>query len=353
MPIEDLIAATQRVLRSDRSALLYGPRDGFQPLREIVAAKAKRLESLSLRTEEIVITSGSSQAIAMTAQAFLNRGDWVLIDEASWGVRVFKNFGVRGHPVRWDSEGPQLEDLEAGIAAAKADGRNVKLFYTIPNFQNPLGLTTSLERRRAVLELARRHEFLLLEDDAYFELRFAGSHLPSYFELDESRSQVIRAGTFSKILGAGLRLGWAMGPPEALRTVMLFKFDLGASPFASRIVAEYMREHMFDHIDELTRVYARKRDVMLGGLERGLGSRGEWSRPDGGFFVWLRLPAGVKAEDAKRACDDRGVAVWSGSEFRWDGKDDHHIRLSYSFATEAEIEQGVAILCEEVRKLAD
>ena len=351
MPMTDLIAATERVLSTDRSSLLYGAREGFAPLREIVAQKSERLESLAVTADEVIITNGSSQAIAMTAQAFLDRGDSILIDEASWGVRVFKGFGVRAHPVRWDGDGPVIEDVESGIVAAASEGKPIKMFYTIPNFQNPIGITTSADRRRSVLDLAGRHGFLILEDDAYVELRFEGSHIPSYYELDANRSKVVRAGTFSKILGAGVRLGWAMASPELLSTLLMFKLDLGANPFTSRIVAEYMRLHMFDHIADLIASYRSKRDLMLSGLSNGLGPDASWSSPDGGFFVWLRLAEGISAERLQDACASRGVAVWLGSQFRWDGKDDRHIRLSYSFATPGEIEEGVDVLCEEARKL--
>ena len=352
MPMDDLIAAAGRVLSTDRTALLYGNRQGYAPLRELVAHKALRLESLEVDPDDILITNGSGQAIAMTAQALVDRGDWILMDEASWGVRVFKGFGTNVFSVRWDDDGPIVADVEAGIAAARNHGKRVKMFYTIPNFQNPLGITASVERRKAVLDLAIKHEFLILEDDAYVELRFEGTHLPSYYELDGSRSQVLRAGTFSKIFGAGIRLGWTMSSPELLAALTHYKLDGGTSPFSSRILTEYMRGHMFEHIGELIEVYRNKRDVMIGGLQKGLGSRAAWSQPEGGFFVWVTLPAGASAEKICAACARRGVSVWNGAQFRWDGQDDSHIRLSYSFAAPEEIEEGVAVLCEEVLKSA-
>ena len=352
MPMNDLIAATERVLSTDRTALLYGAREGYAPLREIVARKALRLESLEVDPDHIIITNGSSQAIAMTAQALLDRGDWILMDEASWGVRVFRGFGTNVAPVRWDADGPIVADIEAGIATAGDHGKPIKLFYTIPNFQNPLGITASSERRKTVLDVADRHGFAILEDDAYVELRFEGTHLPSYYELDDSRSRVVRAGTFSKIFGAGIRLGWTMASPELLSVLMNYKLDGGASPFSSRILVEYMRGHMFEHIEDLINVYRAKRDVMVQGLEKGLESDATWSQPAGGFFIWLKLPDGVNADDVCAACDRRGVAVWNGAQFRWDGQDDLHVRLSYSFAALSEIEEGVAILCKEIRNLA-
>ncbi|MCY3800299.1 MAG: PLP-dependent aminotransferase family protein [Chloroflexi bacterium] len=352
MPMDDLIAAAGRVLSTDRTALLYGDRQGYAPLRKLVAHKALRLESLEVRPDDVLITNGSGQAIAMTAQALVDRGDWILMDEASWGVRVFKGFGTNVFSVRWDGDGPIIADVEAGVAAARDHGKRIKMFYTIPNFQNPLGITAGVERRKAVLDLAIEHGFLILEDDAYVELRFEGSHIPSYYQLDESRSQVLRAGTFSKIFGAGIRLGWTMSSPELLSALTHYKLDGGTSPFSSRILTEYMRGHMFEHIDELIDVYRDKRDVMIGGLQKGLGSRASWSQPEGGFFVWVSLPEGASAENVCAACARRGVSVWNGAQFRWDGRDDSHIRLSYSFATLDEIEEGVTVLCEEILRSA-
>ena len=352
MPVRELAAAAARVLSSDRAALLYGPRDGFAGLKQVVVEKTAALERLRVTPDDLIVTNGSSQAIAMSAQAILDRGDPILIDEFSWGVRIFSGFGATMLPVRYDRHGPIPEDLEAGVAAADAMGRRVKMFYTLPNFQNPMGVTTSVERRLAVLEIAARHGFPILEDDAYFELRFEGEHLPSYFELDESRSMVIRTGTFSKILGAGVRLGWAMAPRDLLRVLLLYKLDLGASPFTSRIVAEYMREHMLEHIDELVGVYRRKRDTMLDGLESGLEGLASWDRPEGGFFVWVRLPAGGDAREVDLACETRGVAIWTGADFDPAGADARHARLCYSFATPEEIERGVATFCDVVRALA-
>ena len=156
MPMDDLIAAAGRVLSTDRTALLYGDRQGYAPLRELVAHKAMRLESLEVDPDDVLITNGSGQAIAMTAQALVDRGDWILMDEASWGVRVFKGFGTNVFSVRWDGDGPIIADVEAGVAAARDHGKQIKMFYTIPNFQNPLGITASVERRKAVLDLAIR-----------------------------------------------------------------------------------------------------------------------------------------------------------------------------------------------------
>ncbi len=350
MPIDDLSTAVDTVLAGDRSALLYGARDGYDPLRQVVADKTNLMETLQITPDDVIIATGASQAVGLTAQAFVDRGAAILIDEASWGSLVFRGFGVNAIPVRWDDRGPIIADLDRGIAGLEP-GERIRAFYTIPNFQNPMGFTASLERRQQVVELAQRHGFLILEDDAYFELRFDGEQIPSYFELDETRSHVVRTGTFSKILGAGVRLGWAIGPPNILQAMMLYKFDLGSSPFMSRIVAEYMGTHLQAHVTELRGVYRGKRDAMLHALEAGLGGVATWNRPDGGFFIWVKLPAGVDSTQVERESMTRGVDIWPGSAFRMDEEEDGHVRLAYSFETPEKIREGVAIFSDVVRDL--
>ena len=227
----------------------------------------------------------------------------------------------------------------------------MRLFYTIPNFQNPMGFTANLERRKQVVELAQRHGFLIVEDDAYFELRFAGRQLPSYYELDESRGNVIRTGTFSKILGAGVRLGWAIAPLKIREAMLLYKFDLGSSPFMSAIVATYMGQHLEEHVNELREGYRERRDTMLQALKTGLGDIASWSRPEGGFFIWVKLPDGVDSAEVEREVMTRGVDVWPGKAFRMDGQEDGHVRLAYSFEKSEQIAAGVAVVIEVVREL--
>ena len=337
MPVDDLAVAARTVLDGNRSTLLYGARNGYYPLRQVVAEKTNSMESLRITADDVIITTGASQAIGLAAQTFVDRGAPILIDEASWGTLVFRGFDADSTPVRWDEHGPIIADIESGIAALPA-GRRMRLFYTIPNFQNPMGFTANLERRKQVVELAQRHGFLIVEDDAYFELRFAGRQLPSYYELDESR-------------GAGVRLGWAIAPLKIREAMLLYKFDLGSSPFMSAIVATYMGQHLEEHVNELREVYRERRDTMLQALKTGLGDIASWSRPEGGFFIWVKLPDGVDSAEVEREVMTRGVDVWPGKAFRMDGQEDGHVRLAYSFEKSEQIAAGVAIFSEVVREL--
>ena len=345
-PTEWLAGSARRVLESDPGALLYGPGQGYLPLREVVCRKVRRLEDLALDPDQVLITNGAAQALGLLATALIDPGDTVLIDEVSWGAGFFKGFGADLRPVRWDEHGPLPQDIEDACRR-----RPVKAFYTIPTFQNPLGVTASLERRRQILDLAERHGFVIAEDDAYYELRFAGVRVPSLFELSAGH-RVVRTGTFSKILGAGTRLGWAMADRETIALLAAHKYDLGASPFTSRIVADFMQRHMFAHIRRLQQVYRRKRNALLAVLDSELADLPvSWSRPEGGFFCWLQLPPGCSAVGIERAAAERGVDVWAGSWFRSDGRDDNCLRIAYSFADLDQIREGAELFCRELRGL--
>lgn len=345
-PVRRLAGSARRVLESDPGALLYGAGQGYLPLREIVCRKVRRLEELALAPDQVLITNGAAQALGLLATALIDPGDAVLIDEVSWGAGFFKGFGADLQPVRWDARGPLPQDIEDACRR-----RRVKAFYTIPTFQNPLGVTASLERRRQILELADRHGFVIAEDDAYYELRFAGERVPSLFEM-AGGNRVVRTGTFSKILGAGTRLGWAMADREIAALLAAHKYDLGASPFTSRIVADFMQRHMFAHIRRLQDVYCSKRDTLLSVFESELADLPvSWSRPEGGFFCWLQLPPGCSGVEVERAVAERGVDVWAGSWFRPDGHDDNCLRIAYSFADLDQIRDGAEIFCRELRGL--
>lgn len=345
-PVQRMAGSARRVLESDPGALLYGEGQGYLPLREIVCRKTRRLEGMELEPEQVLITNGAAQALGLLATAIIDPGDTVLIDEASWGAGFFKGFGADLQPVRWDELGPLPQDIEDACRR-----RRTKVFYTIPTFQNPLGVTATLERRRQILELADRHGFLIAEDDAYYELRFSGNRVPSLFEL-AGGNRVVRTGTFSKILGAGTRLGWAMTDRETAALLAAHKYDLGASPFTSRIVADFMQRHMFAHIRRLQQVYRVKRDSLLAVFEAELGDLPvNWSRPEGGFFCWLQLPPGDSGVAVERAVAEHGVDVWAGSWFRSDGHDDNCLRIAYSFANLDQIREGAEIFCRELRRL--
>jgi DNA-binding transcriptional MocR family regulator len=249
-----------------------------------------------------------------------------------------------------DDQGIIIEALEAAIKRERAAGQRLKLLYVIPTFQNPSGVTMPLERRKALLEVAAREGMVVMEDDAYGDLRCSGEFIPSLYALDQN-GIVVRTGTMSKILAAGLRVGWMVAQPELVAAVLRVKFEGGTSPFLTRIVTDYMAEHMEQHIADLIEVYRAKRDAMLEALDEHVGRENGagWSEPDGGFFIWVRLPDGTDVNKLADACTARGVSYVPGPAFYIDWQKDwpdadRYIRLAFSFSQPDEIRAGIAHL---------
>jgi 2-aminoadipate transaminase len=247
-----------------------------------------------------------------------------------------------------DAEGLVTSVAREHLEALRRAGRRCKLIYTIDNFQNPAGPTLSLRRRHELLALAREHDTLILEDDAYGELRFEGEAPPSLFALDTD-GRVIRAGTLSKILGAGVRLGWLCAPREMIPAFQSFLFGGGVNPYVSRVATYYMREHLAEHVALLIDIYRAKRDAMLRGLWEVLGGTDvEISKPEGGFFLWIRLPSGTDpARLVERARRVR-VQYTPGPAFFINGGGEEHIRLAYSYESAERCYEGARLIAQAI-----
>ncbi len=344
-PTESLNAAADLVLRrhSDH-ALQYGAGQGLPQLISVLIERLNRAEGLALRPEECMITTGAGQAIAVVARALLDPGDTVLVETPAWpgALNAFRRCNARLVAVPVDAEGLDTVALEQTLETLAAAGTRPKLLYTVPNFQNPTGVTTTLARRQALLDLAQRYDLLILEDDAYRDLAFEGALPPSLFALDTD-GRVLRTGTYSKILAAGLRLGWLLGPREVLPRLIALKDDGGTSPFTAYLAAAYsLAGELEPHIARLVDSYRRKRDVMLGALTRYFPKSVTWTVPAGGFFVWVTLPPGTDAADLLRAAREEGVDFLPGRSCFPDPADGtSHLRLAFSLPTPDQIEEGI------------
>ncbi len=339
LPLQAMVEAAQTSLPDNPAALLYGRRQGHLELVDAVREKLRVFEGLDVDRDQILITNGSSQALDMVLRAFVDRGQLVALDEASFGALFVHRVTDRGAHVPWDAQGPRADDL-----ARLFETERPALFYTIPTFQNPMGATTSLARRRELLDLCRRHQVPVLEDDAYYELHYDGERPPSLYELDGGTGLVVRAGTFSKILGAGIRLGWILTAAPLAERILPLKPDGGTSPFSSTLAAAFMRRHMREQMTRLCAIYGARRDLMLETLDEHVGARARWSRPNGGFFVWLTLQRPELAAEVIDRCRRNRVLVRGGAEFRMDGNDLGAIRLAFSHAPTADIQAGVEVL---------
>lgn len=333
-PYDEMVDATARMMSADgAAAMTYGDPQGYRGLRELVCDKYERFEKLSVAPDNILVANGSGHALALAFSTFVDPGDAVIAEAPTFSgsLNTIRRHGPQILDVPVDDEGIVTAAVRERLLALRRAGRRCKLIYTIVNFQNPAGPSQSLHRRHELVALADEFGTLILEDDAYGELRYEGEPLPPLYALDGA-GRVIRAGTVSKILGAGVRLGWLCAPRDLIPALQGFLFGGGVNPFMSRVATYFLRDHMVAHVQRLIGVYRAKRDAMLRGLDEGLaGSDAVVSRPEGGFFVWIRLPTGT---DPRRLADlavEARVQYTPGPAFFPHGGGDTFIRLAFSY----------------------
>lgn len=336
------LAAILRELaeRGDASPFQYSPTGGLPGPRDYVAERLERMDGRRPDEGELMLTSGAVEAMELVGKAFLDRGDRVLVEAPTYlgAIMAFQGFEAAVEGVPLDEDGLAVEELGRALATAPPP----KLLYTIPDYQNPAGVSLSAERREALVELARRHGILVLEDVAYRELSFVDERPPSLWSL--APETVVQAGTFSKTFFPGVRLGWAAGPAEVVSKLVWAKqnTDQCAGALGQRLLEEYGRRgHLDEGLARARALYRARRDAMMGALERYAGDAATWTRPEGGFFTWLELPAGSDAVAAAGRALEAGVAVVPGPPFFPAGGGERNLRLSFSRADEAEIDEGI------------
>jgi DNA-binding transcriptional MocR family regulator len=352
-PYRDLVDATARMMDAEgAAALTYGEPQGYTGLRELVCHKYELFEGLKVNPENIIVSNGSGHALSLAFSAFLDVGD-AMISEAptfSGTLVSLRRHGPRVLDAPVDAEGIVTAVVRDRLEALRREGKRCKLIYTIANFQNPSGPTLSLRRRHELIELAHEHDTLILEDDAYGELRFEGEPQPSLYALDHGQ-RVVRAGTLSKILGAGVRLGWLCARPELIPAFQGFLFGGGVNPFMSRLATFYLREHMADHVKLLVDVYRAKRDAMYRGLTEVLGDTdAEVGHPEGGFFMWVRLPGGTRRARLAELATDMRIQYTPGPAFFVNGGGEEFIRLAFSYEPAERCYEGAKLLAQAIRE---
>ena len=325
----------------DASAFQYAPTQGLAGTRDALASRLETLQGARPADDELLVTSGGIEALELVAKSFLDAGDSVVVEGPTYlgAIMAFRSFEANVVAVPLDGDGLDVDALAAELAA----GLRPKLLYTIPDHQNPAGVTLAPERRAALVELARRYGFLVVEDVAYRELGFDGTAPASLWSLGPD--VVVQAGTTSKTFFPGVRLGWAAGPAEVVAQLVSAKqnTDQCSGARGQRLFEEYARRGWIDEQLERSReIYGRKGARLLAALAREMPDGVEWTRPEGGFFSWLTVACDA-AELARRAADD-GVAVVPGALFYPDGRGSSNIRLSFSMVDEELIDVGVARL---------
>lgn len=344
LPTEELIECSNAVLRREgQAALRYGGHQGHPGLREWLAEETRRREGLDVQADNFTITNGISGALINVSETFLNEGEVGLVELPTFpgGSGAIQNCLCDIVGVTVDEEGLIPEALEETIEQQESEGRNVKLLYTVPNFQNPTGTTLTVERRERVVEICHAHNVVIAEDDAYGDVRFEGEKPPSLFAIARGKG-VVFMGSFSKTMATGLRIGWTLSEQQVTDSLLQTRFDLGASPWVQRTILEFASNGMFEkHLDKVNDVYRKKRDVMLSALEERCSRYATWTRPEGGYFLWLTLAEGVDPDKLAKAAYNLGVAYVGGYAFHIDGTGQNTVRLAYSFANEDEIPEAI------------
>jgi len=350
-PSQALGDATARMLLREGPELALYPGDmSHDAARHLISRKLKAHEGIDIPPSRIMITNGSTQGLLMVAEAFINAGDTVIIEEFCYPgtLRAFGYCEPRYATVPTDDEGVIVDELVRVLDRLAAQGLTPKFLYTIANFQNPTGSVMSLPRRQALMRLAEERRLLIIEDDAYGDLIYDGEPVTSLYALSQT-DNVVRLGTFSKIVAAGVRLGWIIAPEPVLAKMAVSKIDGGTSAFTSRAVAEYLKEHLDTRMDTLLGVYRAKRDAMLEALEEHLAGVAAWSRPRGGLFIWVRLPNGIDTTKLLEAAHAAGVTYLPGTNFSPEGKGANCLRLSFAYLSPEKIREGIGVLARVVK----
>ncbi|WP_246036516.1 PLP-dependent aminotransferase family protein [Sinomonas susongensis] len=350
----DLVAETaSRVIREHgMTALHYGGGKGTEELRELICEIMAEEGILGASPDDVVVTTGSQSAQDIAAKVFCNPGDVVLVEDPTYvgALNTFEAYQVQVEPIFMDEQGLVPEHLESRIEALEAEGKRIKLLYTIPSFNNPSGITLTAERRQRVVDICRDHNILVLEDNPYGMLRFDGHPLTPLRA--DNPDDVIYCGSFSKIFSPGVRLGWALVPRHLYRRFYLAAeaVVLCPSTLSQLIVTEFFRN--FDwrgYLAESRAVYAERCEAMLEALAEHFPAEATWTTPDGGFFVWVTLPEGIDTYPLLYQAIDAGVVFIPGAAFTPSDVPSSKLRLAFSGVAPEQIHEGVRRLAPVIR----
>jgi 2-aminoadipate transaminase len=347
-PVKALADAAAKVFEQDGRAMLqYSTTEGYLPLREFIARRYFKRYGLMVEPDHILITNGSQQALDLIGKVFLDKTDRVIMERPGYfgAIQSFAFYEPSFVSVPVDRDGIVLDQFEQAVQEQQP-----KLFYTVPNFQNPSGITYSAQKRQAVAGLLEQYGVIGIEDDPYGELRYVGQEQPaikSYF--DEG---VILLGSFSKIVSPGARLGWVCANPEIMKKLLIAKqaADLHSNYLSQRIVCQYLQDNdLDDHLNQIRQVYKKQRDLMLAMIDRWLPGEVDYNEPEGGMFLWLRLPEGQSAFELFEYASKLKVAFVPGEAFYLDGSGKNTLRLNFSNSDETRIETGVQRLAQALK----
>jgi 2-aminoadipate transaminase len=358
-PVKEFREACNYVLdHFGAQALQYSTTEGYRPLREMIARHTCRY-MVEVTPENILITSGSQQALDFVGRLFINRGDYIVVESPSYlgALQAWNAYGAQYIPVRTDENGMVVDELEAALRIGP------KFIYVLPNFQNPSGVTLSLERRKKLIEIADKYGVPIIEDDPYGQLRYEGEHIPSLVTLDSEyrgknggtySGNVIYLSTFSKLLAPGLRLAWVIAPEQVIRKLVMTKqaADLHTASFNQYVAYEVGKGGFLDeHVKVIRSVYKERRDVMLEMMDEMFPPEVHWTRPQGGMFLWGIMPERMDAAEVLKVAIQRKVAFVPGEAFHACGGGKNTMRINFSYSSPETIREGITRLGTTLKEL--
>ncbi|MBP1671636.1 MAG: ydcR [Bacteroidetes bacterium] len=349
-PVEDLKVIMQEVLELDSTAALqYGPTEGNAKLRQLIAERYIA-QGLNITKDNVMITTSSQQAIDLTTKIFINPGDTIVCGLPSYLGALQAFWSYQANPIGVTKD----EELEVVVRALIASGKKPKFVYTIPDFQNPSGITMNLQQRREVIAVAKKYDLIIIEDSPYRELRFEGETQPLMYSMDNER--VILLGTFSKTFLPGFRLGWIIAPTNVIEKLIVAKqsTDLCAPVFDQAVAARYLEKGLFDkNLKNTIELYRKQRNHMLACFEKYMPEVVKWTRPEGGLFLFVTLPEGYDATELFNVAIKENVAFVIGEAFHCDGSGKNTMRINFSFMNEERTEEGVKRLAKAIKKMLE
>ncbi len=336
-------------------SLQYGSSEGFYPFKTKLV-NVMKLEGIEVNEEDIIVTTGGQQALDLIAKIFINKGDSIIVESPSYtgALNSFKSYEPKIIGIPVDSKGIKIPILEKKLEELKKSGEQVKFIYLVPNFSNPSGVTLNLPRRKKVLQLAKDYNTVIIEDNPYGMLRYEGKSLPTIKELDltSSNKHVLYMSTLSKLLAPGFRIGWIVAPHLIIEklTLGVQAADLCTSSFSQRIAFEYFSDPSWkDNIDNFIKIYSKRRDAMLESLKKYFPKGSSWSKPKGGFFIWLKLPEYLNTKEILADAIRNKVAYVPGSGFYADNMGYNEARLAFCSENTENIKKGIKILAEIIK----
>ena len=334
------------------TALQYGITEGYMPLRELVKERLERVYNIQGPEDDTIIVTGGQQGIELTCKVMCNEGDVVLCESPSFigALNAFRSLGAKLVGIPLNDDGIDTIKLEEAMKA----NPNAKLLYLIPTFHNPAGITSTLENRKAVYELARKYDIVIIEDNPYGDLRFSGENVPTYKSMDVD-GRVVYCGSFSKVLSAGMRIGFVNANKDLISKVVVAKQveDVHTNVLFQMICARYISEYDLDtHIEKIRKLYAHKAGLMISALEKYMPDCVKFTRPEGGIFLWCTLPESIALSDFVAKASEQNVFVVPGTAFTPDESEPtRSFRLNYSMPSDEDIDKGVKILADIIKEL--